>query len=98
MDKEGNEIETFSSIKEAFTKLGINTSAISKACKGKLKSTGGFKWKYVSNSAGQRLTTEEVQEIKELHQEGVRVKELAAQYNKSVSSIQRVLSGRSFAK
>ena len=41
-------IAAFDSITEAATKVGIKSSGhITSACKGKAKSAGGFKWKYV---------------------------------------------------
>lgn len=44
---EGKFIKIWDSIKEASDSLGLNSSSISKCCKGeRLKKTGGFKWKY----------------------------------------------------
>lgn len=43
-DLQGNELETFESITEAKNQTGANN--ISAVCKGKLKTSGGFKWKY----------------------------------------------------
>lgn len=40
-------IATFSSIIEASEKTGCNDRRISTVCKGKQKSTGGYKWKYL---------------------------------------------------
>jgi hypothetical protein len=40
-------INTFSSIKEAAEKTKANDRHISAVCKGKRKTTGGYKWKYV---------------------------------------------------
>lgn len=45
-DDNGNIINTFESIKEAAITLGIDSSTITKCCKGKLKHCGGFKWEY----------------------------------------------------
>lgn len=39
-------IGRFKSVTEASNQLNIDASGISKVCKGKLKSAGGFKWKY----------------------------------------------------
>lgn len=44
--KDGNYIKTWDSIKIASEHTGIDGSAIVKVCKGKLKSTGGYIWKY----------------------------------------------------
>ena len=42
----GEYITEFKSVNEAARQLKLDSSAISKACRGKLKSTGGFKWRY----------------------------------------------------
>ncbi len=39
-------IKSFDSIKDAGTKLNIDSAHIGKACKDKLKTSGGFIWKY----------------------------------------------------
>lgn len=39
-------INEFSSIVEAATKLGISKSNISQACRGKLRSAGGYQWRF----------------------------------------------------
>lgn len=44
--KEGELIRKYFSIAEAAKTTGIDSSSISKCCRGKLKSTGGFIWKY----------------------------------------------------
>jgi len=46
MTKDGKEINRFHSILDASKALGIDSSGISKVCKGKRKTTGGFVWKY----------------------------------------------------
>lgn len=46
LDKEGNIISTFTSMKEAGEKTGIRHQAISACCRKKLCSTGGFHWCY----------------------------------------------------
>lgn len=46
MDKDGNDIRTFDSIKDAESKLGIFN--IQRVCKGERKSAGGFRWRYVA--------------------------------------------------
>ncbi len=45
-DKNGNHINAFPSIKEAAVSLNILETGISQACRGKLKTSGGFKWAY----------------------------------------------------
>ena len=46
-DKQSNLIKIWDSIKEASTELNIDSSAITKCCKGKkYKTVGGFIWKY----------------------------------------------------
>ena len=42
-----NPIRRFDSIKEASLLFGINNSDISLCCSGKIKTAGGFKWKYL---------------------------------------------------
>ena len=39
----------FDSTRRAEEELGIDASSITKACKGKLKTTGGFHWKYADD-------------------------------------------------
>lgn len=45
---EGIILERFESIRHASLKTGIRENAISKCCKGELKSTGGFRWAYAN--------------------------------------------------
>ena len=49
LDKNENIIRLFDSIALAEKETGINHSSISKCCKGKMKSAGGFLWKYESD-------------------------------------------------
>ena len=46
LDKFGNVVNQFPSTQEASRQTGINQSNICSACNGKLKSAGGFRWKY----------------------------------------------------
>lgn len=46
-DKNGKYIRHWKSAREACRNLGLYPSNISKCCKGELKSTGGFLWKFV---------------------------------------------------
>lgn len=39
--------ECFESIKKASEKYNLDSSSISKCCRGKLKTVGGYKWKYI---------------------------------------------------
>lgn len=43
-----NKVLTFNSIVEATKALRLDPSSITKVCKGKLKSCGGFTWRYIS--------------------------------------------------
>lgn len=45
-DKDMNELAHFDSAFQASLKTGADNSAIIKCCRGKLKSTKGYKWKY----------------------------------------------------
>lgn len=45
-DKQGNLIKIWDYIRQVEKELGIHRSDICKCCKGKLKSAGGFIWKY----------------------------------------------------
>jgi hypothetical protein len=46
----GEIIDTWPGIKFAANALGLQSSSISLCCNGKrIKSTGGYKWKYLSN-------------------------------------------------
>lgn len=38
-------VKTFASAKDAAKEIGVDNSAISKACKGRQKSAGGYKWR-----------------------------------------------------
>lgn len=42
--------EIFNSIKEASEKYNIKATHITRVCKGKRKTTGGFHWKYIDNT------------------------------------------------
>lgn len=44
--KTGEQMGTFKTIKEAERKTGLDYSNIAKACRGKLKSAGGYVWKF----------------------------------------------------
>lgn len=46
-DLEGNLIKTFESIRQAANELKIQPNGICLCCKGKLKTSGGYIWKYV---------------------------------------------------
>lgn len=46
-NKDGEIIQIFESIANAAKTLKIDSSTISKCCKGKLKTCGGFYWKYI---------------------------------------------------
>ncbi len=45
-DKEGNLIKTFESIHQAAKELSVQPGGICMCCKGKLRTTGGFVFKY----------------------------------------------------
>ena len=45
--KTGELLSTFPSTREAWRVTGINQSSISECCRGKLKSAGGYKWRYL---------------------------------------------------
>lgn len=44
---EGNLIKTYDSLSEAHQHTGLDTSGLSKACRGVLKTCGGYIWKYL---------------------------------------------------
>ncbi len=46
LDIFGNILKTFNSITEASIETGIKASNITTCCKGRLKTSGGYKWKY----------------------------------------------------
>lgn len=48
-DKQGNEIRRWFDAKEAANALKLNRSTITKACVGKLKTAGGFIWRYIDS-------------------------------------------------
>lgn len=47
-DKQGNYIKTWDSLSEVGRELGINVAGISRCCKGYLKTTKGYKWRYAN--------------------------------------------------
>lgn len=47
MDKSGNVIKKFNSLGDASREMGFDISAIIRVCKGKQKTSGGYKWSYV---------------------------------------------------
>ena len=51
-DLDGNLLRTFESARAAAAALSIQTSGICMCCKGKLKSSGGFIWKYSCDNVG----------------------------------------------
>ena len=46
-DRKGNLLAAFPSLREAERVTGIDHSHISSCCNGKLKSAGGYKWRYI---------------------------------------------------
>jgi hypothetical protein len=48
-DKKGNLIKIWDYIKQITNELGIDNSSIIKVCRGKLKSAGGFIWRYADD-------------------------------------------------
>lgn len=46
LDKDDNILNEYKSVNEAARQTGCDCSTISKVCRGKLKTHGGFKWKY----------------------------------------------------
>lgn len=47
MTMTGEHVARFDSISEAAAKTGVDASAISKCCREKLRSSGGFRWNYI---------------------------------------------------
>jgi hypothetical protein len=45
-DTEGNFLETFGSVTEAALNHGVSIQAISRACRGKSKTSNGYRWEY----------------------------------------------------
>lgn len=93
LSKDGVELDRFSSIKEASDHLNIDPSGLSKVCKGKGKTCGGFRWEYSNEEdSASRLTNTEKKEIIDKYvNDDVSIKELAKLYDKSVSCIQRLM-------
>lgn len=56
-DDDNNIINQFESVNEAARQLDLDSSSISKCCRGKLKHVGGFRWEY-ANEQIQRNNTE----------------------------------------
>ena len=49
LDEDGHVVLTFRSLSEAARQLGLNVSNICNACHGRIKRTGGYKWRLVSD-------------------------------------------------
>lgn len=45
--KDGKFVKEYNSIREVFKQTGIHNGSITMACKGQIKTAGGFVWKYV---------------------------------------------------
>ena len=58
-DLNGNEIKVFESLDAAKKATGVDDGGIVKACKGKLKTCGGFKWKYTDENPNEQELDEE---------------------------------------
>lgn len=58
-DLNGNEIKIFESLDIAKKITGVDDGSIAKACKGKLKTAGGFKWKYTDENLNEQELNEE---------------------------------------
>ena len=64
LSKDGQFIKKWGAAREAQRELGIDSGDISKCCKGKKKSAGGYKWKYASDF--QKVCKRSISEIKPL--------------------------------
>lgn len=47
LDKEGNELRRFNSLGDATRETGFDISAIIRVCKGKQRTSMGYKWRYI---------------------------------------------------
>ena len=48
-DTDGNFIKVWDYVKQITNELGIDNSSVIKVCRGKLKSAGGYRWKYADD-------------------------------------------------
>lgn len=64
LSKDGQFIRKWGAAREVQRELGINSGDITKCCKGKKKSAGGFKWVYASDF--QKVCKRSISEIKPL--------------------------------
>lgn len=64
-DLQDNFIKQFASILEASDDTGANDRHISAVCRGKRKTTGGFKWKYVNETVIENINIKDGKTIKE---------------------------------
>jgi hypothetical protein len=98
--KDGKEIKRFTNSVEAAKVMKIDPSQITKVCRGKLKTCGGFIWKYEcqentdSKNIIKRLTPDQKNEILNKHKKGFTTKELAEKYSKSISQIQKIIRSK----
>ena len=51
MDMEGNVVKEWESASAAMRATGIDASAISKCCRGKLKQSGGYRWRFTGQKS-----------------------------------------------
>jgi hypothetical protein len=47
LDNEGNELRQFNSLGDAARETGLDISSIIRVCKGKQRTSMGYKWRYV---------------------------------------------------
>lgn len=94
MEMDGTLITTYPSARAGALDNGADPSSVTKACKGKVKSAGGYTWAYVDDTeVRSRLTDEDIHTIQAVEVNCVAdLMELAEQYGKSVDSIRRVIN------
>lgn len=56
LDKEGDLISVFQSLKEAADFIGVRSENISRVCKGKMKTSRGYKWMYLEEYEKSKVT------------------------------------------
>jgi hypothetical protein len=89
--KSGEELMRYDSIFAAKNATDVGITVITNSCEGK-KTTGEFYWKYDGKKeVNKQLTNEQKKEIKEKYRLGVKVNDLAKEYEKSVKQVRRVV-------
>lgn len=98
---EGEKMKLFSSMQEASKEVGVNASSISHVCRGKIRTAGGYMWRYEGDPAPtQKTRNGSMRKVEQLTREGKVIRmwnsisEAAKELNISNSHITSVCKGK----